>query len=54
MNTQERQDKLKQAWAKFGARVANIRLRTKTLLGKADEQKRNTEMEELRKRIGQS
>lgn len=48
------QDKLKAAWDKFNARVSRVRSKTKKLLTAVDEQKRRKEMEELRKRIGQS
>lgn len=47
-------ERLKAAWEKFNAKVSVIRSKTKQLLSSVDEQKRNKEMEDLRKRIGQS
>lgn len=51
---QQPDDRLKAAWAKFNERVRAIRTRTKDLLLQVDERKRAKEMEELRKKIGQS
>lgn len=53
-NTDPQNERLKAAWEKFNARISGIRTKTKQLLSAVDEQKRNKEMEELRKRIGQS
>lgn len=47
-----RSERLTAAWKKFNARVSAIRSKTRKLLGSADEEARNTEIEDLRKRIG--
>ena len=53
MATDLKQEKLKVAWTKFHARIADVRKKTRLLLQRADEKERNNEMEKLRKRIEQ-